>query len=104
MTWITLYISGKSDFRDTVRKRLDHSDLNFMPGFTDCAEGREFVHDLYWIDDSIDLRFVKEEIGAKNIWKYRLQFFLTLEEFIEHQEKLSSNEQNHEENFPLLEV
>jgi hypothetical protein len=104
MTWITLYISGKSDFRDTVRKRLDHSDLNFMPGYTDNVPGNDHVHDLYWIDDAIDLRFVKEEIGAKNIWKYRLQFFLTLEEFIQHQEKISSQQKNQEENFPLLEV
>ena len=104
MAWTTLYISGKSDFRETVRKRLDHSDLNFMPGYVENATDNDYAHDLYWIDDTIDLRYVKEAIGAKNIWKYRLQFFLTLEEFIQHQEKISAAGKQKEENFPLLEV
>jgi hypothetical protein len=104
MTWTTLYISGKSDFRETVTKRLDHSDLNFMPGYIENSTDNDYVHDLYWIDDTIDLRYVKEAIGGKNIWKYRLQFFLTLEEFIQHQEKISAASKDKEENFPLLEV
>ena len=43
------------------------------------------AHDLYWIDDETDLRTFKEAIGSKLIWKYRLQFFNTLESFIEAQ-------------------
>jgi hypothetical protein len=103
MSWITLYITGKSDFRDIVRKKLDHSALNFMPGYVENLIDNDYKHDLYWIDDTTDLRLINEAIGGKIIWKYRLRFFISLEEFIAYQEKLLSQVNSHEENFPLEE-
>ena len=84
MGWTTLYITGKSDFREEVREKLEDSDLNIMPGYTGTMPG-ELVHDLYWIDEKTDLRKVKEAIGSKLIWKFRLQFYPSLEAFIESQ-------------------
>jgi hypothetical protein len=83
MNWNTLYIKGKYDFRGEVRKKLESSELDFMPGYIESPGGRS---DLLWISDQTTLREVKEAIGAKLIWKYRLQFFTTLESFIESKE------------------
>ena len=84
MNWTTIYITGKSDFREEVRKRLEHSDLPFMPGYIDSSSSST-IHDLYWLDEKIDLRAFKESIGSKTVWKYRLEFFDNLEKFIEAQ-------------------
>lgn len=80
MEWNTLYIKGKSDFRGDVRKKLDDSSLDFMPGFMESPGSRS---DLYWINETTSIQEVKEAIGAKVIWKYRLRFYDTLESFIE---------------------
>jgi hypothetical protein len=85
MGWTTLYITGKTDFRDEVREKLDDSNLKIMPGYTGTSDGDP--HDLYWVDDNTSLREVKEAIGSKLIWKYRLHFYASLEEFIESQNK-----------------
>lgn len=84
MNWITIYITGKSDFREEVKKKLEHADLNFMPGYVETSTSVN-EHDLYWIDDQTDVRCLKEAIGSKLVWKYRLQFYSTLESFIESQ-------------------
>ena len=42
---------------------------------------------MYWVDEKIKLRELKEAIGSKLIWKYRLNFYTTLESFIESQNK-----------------
>jgi len=86
MNWITIYITGKSDFREEVKRKLEHADLNFMPGYVENSTSVN-THDLYWIDDQTNLRTLKEAIGSKLIWKHRLQFYNTLESFIEAQNK-----------------
>lgn len=80
MNWITLYITGRSDFREEVRRKLEHSNLQVMPGYIDSTAGKG-VHDLYWLEEATDIRTVKLVIGSKLIWKYRLTFFDTLEAF-----------------------
>lgn len=87
MAWITLYITGKSDFREEVRERLEESGLDVMPGYTGMLPDGAEVHDLYWIDEKTDLRQIKQAIGAKLIWKYRLNFYPSLEAFIEAQNR-----------------
>ncbi|HEX8037649.1 MAG TPA: hypothetical protein VF490_00800 [Chryseosolibacter sp.] len=82
MGWITVYITGKSDFREEVLKKLEASDVNFMPGYTGPSDDMD-MHDLYWLDERVDLRRLKEAIGSKLIWKHRLNFFTTLEAFVE---------------------
>lgn len=84
MNWNTVYITGRPDFRDEVRRKLDHSHLNYMPGYIDNSMSR-FMHDLFWLDESISPRNFKEAIGSKLIWKYRLRFYTNLEEFVQSQ-------------------
>lgn len=84
MGWITIYITGKAEFREHVQKKLSSSDVNFMPGYTGASSDMD-THDLYWLDEKVDLRAFKSAIGSKLIWKYRLNFFTSLEAFIESQ-------------------
>lgn len=84
MGWLTVYITGKSDFREEVLKKLQGSDLNYMPGYTGASMDFD-THDLYWLDEKVDIRKFKEAIGSKLVWKYRLNFFTSLEAFIESQ-------------------
>jgi hypothetical protein len=85
MNWTTIYITGRQDFREEVRKKLEHVDLNFMPGYIGNSS-QTSADDLYWLDSSTTLRTFKEAIGGKLIWKYRLRFFSGLEEFLDYQE------------------
>ncbi|MGC1242957.1 MAG: hypothetical protein WA874_15310 [Chryseosolibacter sp.] len=104
MGWITVYITGKSDFREEVLKRLESSDVNFMPGNTGASSDMD-THDLYWLDEKADLRTFKEAIGSKLVWKYRLNFFTSLEAFIESQRnKEKADDLTDEENYLLLKM
>jgi len=94
MNWNTIYIKGRSDFREEVRRKLEHSSLRFMPGYIESISGK---NDLYWIDEKITLRKFKEAIGSKLILKHRLTFFESLEAFIESQHKSRSLEFTAEE-------
>jgi len=85
MSWKTIYIVGKTDFREEVSRKLQHSSQRYMPGFVDSSNG-ENTHDLYWLDGRTDLREFKEAIGGKLIWKHRLRFYPTLEEFLQSQQ------------------
>ena len=74
MNWNTIYITGIDNFWDDVNKKLSQSDLVFLTGYIEQRSDSKF-HGLYWLDQKIDLRLFKEAIGAKVIWKYRLNFF-----------------------------
>ena len=91
MSWTTIYITGRSDFREEVKKKLEHSDQRYMPGFIESS-GDEIMHDLYWLDGRTDLRTFKEAIGGKIIWKHRLRFYKTLEAFVLSQQMRSGDE------------
>lgn len=52
-----------------------------MPGYIETYPGQDPA-DLYWLDGTVSLRRVKEAIGAKLIWKHRLRFYSSLEEFM----------------------
>jgi len=84
MNWNTIYITGRDGFREDVRRKLDHSHLNYMPGYIDNSMSC-VMHDLFWLEESINLRTFKEAIGSKLIWKYRLRFFPNLEAFVQSQ-------------------
>lgn len=88
MGWVTIYITGKGQFQKEVGEALEDSNLNLMPGYTggSAVEG-ELSSDLYWVDEKLKLRDLKDAIGSKLIWKYRLNFYTTLESFIESQNK-----------------
>lgn len=82
MNWNTVYITGRSDFREEVRKKLEPSNLNFMPGYIDASTAK-YMHDLYWLDEKTDIHSFKEAIGSKLVWKYRLHFYTNLEDFLQ---------------------
>jgi hypothetical protein len=103
MGWTTLYITGKSDFRDEVREKLEESDLNLMPGYTGTFSSTDEVHDLYWVDEKTPLREFKEAVGSKLVWKFRLQFYPSLEAFIESQNKSKKTEDLTPEDLALIE-
>ena len=84
MNWTTIYITGKPDFKEEVAKKLENSDLKYMPG--NIGSAIEGTDDLYWLDSNTNLREFKEAIGGKLIWKNRLRFFSSLEQFLEYKE------------------
>lgn len=81
MGWIQLYVSGKTDFRQELRRKLEHSSVPHMPGYIESYPGTDPA-DLYWLDGNVPMRELKLRIGAKIIWKHRLRFFATLEDFL----------------------
>ena len=84
MNWTTIYITGRPEFQGEVRKKLEHSNLYFMPGYVDTTIATA-THDLYWLNDQTELREMKEAVGAKLVWRYRLKFYASLEAFLESQ-------------------
>lgn len=105
MGWVTIYITGKADFREDVGKKLEDSSLKLMPGYNGGSGDAEQFSDLYWVDEKINLRDFKEAIGSKLVWKYRLNFFTSLEAFIESQNpKKNSSELTADERALLEEI
>ncbi len=90
MSWITIYISGKTDFREEVRKKLEHSDQRYLQGYIESPRA-DMTHDLFWLDNLTNLRAFKNTIGAKVIWKHRIRFYTTLEDFIAAQQTSSES-------------
>jgi hypothetical protein len=86
MNWTTLYIQGKSGFGPEVLKNLEQSEFDFLKGYL-----LESGVCLYWVDEKANLRDFKTAIGAKTIFKYRLQFYSTIEEMVESQPDLTGN-------------
>jgi hypothetical protein len=81
MNWIPLYIVGTKGFCEEVRKKIGQSEVEIMPGY---AGGMAEGYDLYWMDETMNIRTIKEAIGSKLVWKYRLRF-MGLQDFIESQ-------------------
>ncbi len=84
MSWTTIYITGRPEFQPKVRKKLKHSTLDFMPGYVDNTI--TVTRDLYWLNDQTELRKMKEAVGSKLVWKYRLKFHASLEAFLQSQD------------------
>jgi hypothetical protein len=88
MSWVTIYMTGESDFREDVRKRLEHSDIQYLQGYIE-SPNQEITHDLFWLDNLRNLKGFKEAIGAKYIWRHRIRFYTTLESFLASQQSTS---------------
>ena len=86
MSWNTIYITGKPGFIEQVSKRLEDSDFPCMPGNL----GNDQDISLFWIDDKLALRDFKQAIGSRVVFKYRLQFFNSLEELQRRQDQHTS--------------
>lgn len=104
MNWNTIYITGKADFREEVRKKLEHSDVRAMPGNIGKDMPGPGTDDLYWLDVTTALRTFKEAVGGKLIWKYRLRFFANLEDFLQYQDARKPTEVSTEDQALLDEV
>jgi hypothetical protein len=76
MNWNTIYVIGKEGFEHEVLKRLIHSEISYMPGYMSELEKVA----LFWLDERTTLRDFKKAIGSKTIFKFRLQFYNSLEE------------------------
>ena len=85
MSWNTLYITGKEGFKEKVLENLD-LDLPIMPGST--GSDQDII--LLWIDESLPMRNLKKAIGSKIVFRYRLQFFNSLEEWQQAQGNATS--------------
>jgi hypothetical protein len=92
MEWVTVYIAGKPGFKEEVSKNLEGSRFPYMPG---TSENDSLC--LFWMDERASLKEFKKAIGSKTVFKYRLQFFTSLEKYNESkhvkQETLSPQEQ-----------
>ena len=71
MSWVTVYIRGRTDFQKEVLAKLEQSWL---------VGSHEANNDLllFWIEDTSRLRRLKIAIGSKLIFKYRLHFITDL--------------------------
>lgn len=102
MSWIEIYITGRSGFRDEVRKRLESSSIKFMPGSTGSTTHGLDPHVLYWVDRKTNLRAFKHAIGSRLIWRYRLRFYTSLEKFVAAQNNKRKTPEYTVENDALL--
>ena len=101
MNWTTIYITGRPEFQAEVRKKLEHSDLDFMPGYVDNSTAT-VTHDLYWLSDKTELREMKEAVGSKLVWKYRLKFYASLEDFLQSQDNTAKGDELTQEDLDLM--
>lgn len=101
MNWTTIYITGRPGFQQEVRRKLEHSDVDFMPGYVDNTTST-VTHDLYWLNDQTDLRQMKEAVGSKLVWKYRLRFYASLEAFLQSQDKSAKSMEFTQDDLDLM--
>lgn len=85
MEWNTVYVTGKPEFEKDVVDNLKDSGFLFMEGT------KEGDLTLFWIDEKATLRDFKKAIGSKTVFKYRLKFFTSQEQFLETSKKAGSD-------------
>ena len=78
MDWSTIYVNGKPGFKEEVLRNLEGSRFPYMPG---TSENDSLM--LFWIDERSSLRDFKKAIGSKTVFKYRLQFYPSIEKYYE---------------------
>lgn len=77
-------MAGRTDFREEVRSKLEHSGITYLQGYVESFR-KDVTHDLFWLDSVRNLRKFKEAIGSKLIWKHRIRFYTSLEVFLSSQ-------------------
>jgi hypothetical protein len=80
MSWSTIYIHGKAGFKEALEVELQDT---WMRGANDT--GHDLV--MYWLREDASLRDFKLAIGSKIIFKYRLHFFSTVDEYLQLKNK-----------------
>jgi hypothetical protein len=79
--WIPIYINGRSGFEKAVQSKLRDSWLQGTP-----EVGNTLI--MYWLHQDSELHKFKLAIGSKIIFKYRLHFFMNLNEYVTSDGKL----------------
>jgi hypothetical protein len=95
--WRTIYIKGTNGYQDVLRFRLDDTWLSGTSGSMQNLM-------MFWLSDSLTLKDLKRAIGSKSIFKYRLQFFTTLEEHHQSELKKSDTKLSLKEEAMILEM
>lgn len=80
MTWSTIYIDGKKGFREALHLQLKDTWMAGAP-----EDGHALV--MYWLGEDSTLRDFKLAIGSKIIFKYRLKFFSSVDEYLQTEKK-----------------
>ncbi len=80
MSWSTIYIHGKTGFKEALDAKLQGT---WMRGAQDTGHGLV----MYWLQEDVSLRDFKLAISSKIIFKYRLHFFSTVDEYLQQQNK-----------------
>lgn len=93
----TVYIKGRGQYRDAIRKALHRSKLKEGKDYIEGNHGKRISYMLIWINDQTELKRLKRGITAKIVWKHRLRFYFSYEEI-----KPKEIEDNYETNFEIL--
>ena len=72
MSWVTVYMKGRKGFRREVLAKLERT---WLPGSQEA--NKDLL--MFWIEDISKLRSLKQAIGSKLVFKYRLHFFTDLD-------------------------
>lgn len=87
MDLIMLYISGKPGFAREVLKQLSRAKFSYLEG---TANTKNVI--AVWVDKSTVLRDFKLAVGAKLIFKYRLQFISSNSAVAKAEQKANSDD------------
>lgn len=87
----TIYVFGKKGFRAPISKQLSRTCKVCLPG--DMLEHHEGTHEcqVYWIPENLELQKFKRQIGSVLVFKYRLQFFTSADEYYKRTTPLLTN-------------
>src|SRR5690349_18108811 len=104
MEWTTVYMTGRPGFCEDVVKNLEKSGLEFMSGYLTRLGNAKY--ELFWIPESTTLDDFKRAVGARTVFRYRLRFHWTLDEFIErtHNDELTPEEKQKVERMRLTDA
>lgn len=91
MSWSTIYIHGKTGFKKAVEEKIKSTWLHGYPE-------TELELMMYWLQEKDTLRDFKLSIGSKVIFKYRLQFFSSVDEFLQLEKKKKDTSFSKQEN------
>jgi hypothetical protein len=81
MGWKTVYITGRPGFYDDTVKNLERSGIEFMAGY--LTRQSTDTYELFWVPEEMSIGEFKRAIGARTVLRYRLHFYLALEEFVD---------------------
>jgi hypothetical protein len=76
----TIYILGKKGFRYALSKQLSKTCKVCLPGVM-LEFDANLECQLYWIPEDMTLHDFKKKIGSFHIFKYRLTFYESAEEY-----------------------